>query len=343
MLNKMKKYRPKLIRVAVYLSLFLIFMIVYRYLIAMNFHQKGIYLFSDADFKTNRVVLLVMPFLLSLASIIIFYKFIRLRVIYNLFVDLLINRKLILSLTGNDFKTKYAGSYFGIVWAFVQPLCTILMFWFVFQVGFKSRPIEDIPFILWLACGLVPWFFFSDAWGSATNAFIDYSYLVKKVVFKIGILPIVKVLSSLVVHITFIVFIFFMFIIYQIPPTVYMLQIIYYLFCMCVLVIGLSFITSSLIVFFKDLGQIMNIILQFGMWLTPIMWQTNMIPDQFVWIFKLNPMYYIVQGYRDCMLTNILFYQNVKQTLYFWSVTLIILLIGSVLFTKLKTHFADVL
>lgn len=298
---------------------------------------KGVNVKSSSNL--NIIIALALAFITTL----IIYRFVRLRVIYNLFRDLYANRKLIISLASNDFKTKYAGSYFGIVWAFVQPLCTILMFWFVFQVGFRSKPIENVPFVLWLACGLVPWFFFSDAWGSATNSFLDYSYLVKKVVFKISILPIVKVISSLVVHLVFVVFLFFMFFIYKLYPNIYMLQIIYYIFCMCVLVIGLSLITSSLIIFFKDLGQIMNIILQFGMWLTPIMWQTNMIPDQFVWIFKLNPMYYIVQGYRDCMLTNFLFYQNIKQTLYFWCVTLIILLVGSVLFTKSKPHFADVL
>lgn len=73
------------------------------------------------------------------------------------------------------------------------------------------------------------------------------------------------------------------------------------------LVISLSYITATLVVFFKDLGQIMNIILQFGMWLTPIMWQIDMIPDRFMWLFKLNPMYYVVQGYRDSMIYNVPF------------------------------------
>lgn len=293
--------------------------------------------------KSNIYSTMIISAVLSLIVTFILYRFVKLKVIYNLFMDLYINKKLIFSLSVNDFKTKYAGSYFGAVWAFVQPICTIFMFWFVFQVGFRSSSVENVPFVLWLACGLIPWFFFADAWASATNSFLDYSYLVKKVVFKINILPIVKVLSSLFVHIVFILFLFLIFGLYKIYPNLYMMQIIYYIICVFVLVIGLSLITSSLIIFFKDLGQIMNIILQFGMWLTPIMWQTSMIPDRFVWIIKLNPMYYIVQGYRDTMIGNILFYQNIKQMIYFWGVTLLIFLIGSILFTKLKPHFADVL
>ena len=84
------------------------------------------------------------------------------------------SRKMIFNLAKNDFKTKYAGSYLGIIWAFVQPVVTILLYWFVFQVGFRSRPLGDYPFVLWLTAGLVPWFFFSDAWNGATNSMLEY-------------------------------------------------------------------------------------------------------------------------------------------------------------------------
>lgn len=107
------------------------------------------------------------------------------------------NRKLVLSLAKNDFKTKYAGSYLGIVWAFIQPIVTILVYWFVFSVGLKAGTVSDYPFVLYLVSGIVPWFFFQDALNGGTNALIEYNYLVKKVVFKISILPIVKIISAL--------------------------------------------------------------------------------------------------------------------------------------------------
>ena len=119
-------------------------------------------------------------------------------------VDLYQNRSLVRNFSKNDFKTKFAGSYLGIVWAFVQPVVTILVYWFVFEIGLKAGRDCQYPFIVWLTAGLVPWFFFSEAWNSGTNALIEYSYLVKKVVFKINILPFVKVLSSLFVHLIFV-------------------------------------------------------------------------------------------------------------------------------------------
>lgn len=257
--------------------------------------------------------------------------------------DLYQSRKLLISLARNDFKNKFAGSYFGLLWSFVQPLATIAVFIFVFQVGFRSAPIEDIPFALWLTAGLVPWFFFAEAWNSATNSYFEYSFLVKKVVFKISIIPMIKVLSAMFLHTIFIFIMMIIFAIYGYYPNAYFLQLIYYGFAMTVYIASLSLITSSIMLFFKDLGQIINIILQFGMWLTPIMWRYTMIPEQYRWILKLNPMYYIVEGYRDSLIFNIAFWHKYNQTLWFWSITVILFVIGLICFKKLKPHFADVL
>lgn len=99
----------------------------------------------------------------------------------------------------------------GIVWAFVQPVITVLLYWFVFEKALNAgtqatKEGINIPYVLWLITGLVPWFYFSDALSSVTNTLIDYSCLVKKVVFNISILPAVKIISALFVHLFFCVF-----------------------------------------------------------------------------------------------------------------------------------------
>ncbi|WKL04009.1 hypothetical protein Q0F98_12450 [Paenibacillus amylolyticus] len=127
----------------------------------------------------------------------------------------------------------------------------IIIFWFVFQVGFKSTPIDDFPFILWLISAMIPWFFISDSIQGATTSITDNSYLVKKVVFKVSLLPIVKIYSALWVHLFFVAVIFLMFSIYGYFPNVYNVQVLYYVFCISVLVLGISWITSSLIIFLK--------------------------------------------------------------------------------------------
>ena len=121
--------------------------------------------------------------------------------------NLVAERKLIWTLARNDFKTKFAGSYLGIVWALVQPVVTVLVYWFVFQVGLKqtdTSAYNGYPFILWMLAGLVPWFYFQEAMTGGTNVLMEYSYLVKKVVFKIEILPVVKAVSALFIHTFFV-------------------------------------------------------------------------------------------------------------------------------------------
>lgn len=255
------------------------------------------------------------------------------------------SKKLILQLSKNDFKTKYAGSYLGMIWAFIQPVITVLVYWFVFGVGLRSGDVMEVPFVLWLIAGLVPWFFFSDAWSGGTNALIEYQYLVKKVVFQIDILPLVKVLSAMFVHVFFVLFTIILYTCYGYSPDLYTLQVIYYSFCVFVLALGLSYITSAVVGFFRDLSQIVGIILQVGVWMTPIMWNMDGmgLPIWLTTILKLNPMYYIVAGFRNSLIAKVWFWEDITLTMYFWGLVLFILGAGALIFKKLKVHFADVL
>ena len=131
----------------------------------------------------------------------------------------------------------------------------------MFQVGFRTQSIDQHPYVLWLIAGLIPWFFFSDSLNAAMNSMQDYSYLVKKVVFKISILPIVKMLSALYVHLFFLIVLIVIYACNGYMPGAYTLQIIYYSVCMIALNLGLSYLTCSVLVFFKDLGQLCGRIL----------------------------------------------------------------------------------
>ena len=253
------------------------------------------------------------------------------------------NRRLLWSLTKNDFRQKYVGNFLGILWAFIQPTATILIFWFVFQVGFKSQPVDNFPFILWLIAGILPWFFFAEGLANGTNSILSNSYLVKKVVFRVSLLPIIPLLSALIVHLFFVFFMFAMFLYYGYHPTIYWLQIFYYLFATFVLLLGLSWITSSVVVFFKDMGQIVAMLIQFGFWLTPIFWAMKMVPEKYHWLIKLNPMVYIIEGYRNSMIYHRWFWEEMGMTLYFWLVTGVIFVLGAYTFKKLRPHFSDVL
>ncbi len=262
--------------------------------------------------------------------------------------DIVGNTGLIKELAKNDFKKKFAGSYFGILWAFVSPIVTICVYWFVFTYGMRgaSGDVNGYPFVLWLIAGLVPWFLFSEILNSGTNVFVEYTYLVKKIVFNVSILPVVKIVTASIIHFFFIGLMLVIFVCMGYMPDLYMVQIVYYMIALWILSAACVYITSAIVVFFKDLTQVVNIFLQVFIWITPIMWQdTAMLADHPViaQIIRLNPMYYIVKGYRDAMINHVWFWEDMGMTVYFWVVTLILFVVGTSVFRRLRPHFADVI
>ena len=253
------------------------------------------------------------------------------------------NLDMIVSLAWNDFRTKYAGSVFGMMWAFAYPVVTVVMYWFVFQVALGSGPVNGHPFALWLVAGLVPWMFFMDAMNFGTDVLRSYSFLVKKISFNISILPAVRIISAFYVHAAFLLISLVLFTVMGEFPGIHILQALYYSFCIIVLSLGMVFLCSAVAVFFKDITQLIMILLQVGTWATPILWQLDRINPKYHWIFMLNPMNYIVQGYRSALLDHRWFWEQAGYTAYFWAFTIIMYVIGVKVFQKLRPHFADVL
>ena len=258
------------------------------------------------------------------------------------------NRRLIWKLAKNDFKTRFAGSYLGIVWAFVQPVVTILVYWIVFEKGLnaKAEMLADgteAPYVLWLTAGLVPWFYFSEALSNGTTALLEYNYLVKKVVFKISILPIIKIIAATFIHGFFGLFKLLLYMAHGFFPDAYTLQLLYYSFCLFIFVLGISYATCAVVIFFRDLTHMIAIVLQVGMWATPILWALDRVPQQYQILFKLNPMFYIVNGYRSAMLEKTWFWEDFYSTLFVCIITAVIFGIGALIFKRLKIHFADLL
>jgi len=227
---------------------------------------------------------------------------------------------------------------------------TVLVFWFVFghALGAGREQLAggaEVPFVLFLVSGLVPWFFFSEALNGGTNALLGYSYLVKKVVFKISILPIVKVFSSLFVHVFFIGVLLLLFLGMGYFPGLYVLQLIYYSAGLFLFVLALTYLTCSVVVFFKDLREVINVVLTVGIWMTPILWNLDAMTTsrRVILFFNLNPVYYVVSGYRNSLISHIGFWERPLLSLYFWGVVATLGIIGMLTFKRLKVHFADVL
>jgi len=265
-------------------------------------------------------------------------------------INLVRNRWLLAQLTRQDFKQRFATSVLGGTWAFIQPIMTMIVLWFVLEYGFQAGSMlgTDIPYILWFMTGILPWFLFADAFTTASNSILEKSYLVKKVVFQVSILPLVKILTAYVVHLVSLVFLFLIFRLYQYTPGIHAIQIFYYMFAMLVFLVGLTWISSSVSIFAGDVSHLLNILIQIGFWATPIMWNLDTMfegnNDRLLkHMFELNPVYYIVQGYRNSLINDTWFWEHLTSTLFFWGLSLVTLALGTILFKRLRPHFADLL
>ena len=252
-------------------------------------------------------------------------------------------RGLIFELARNDFRARYTGSLLGALWAFAQPVLTIVLYLFIYKVGFRAGAPQGVPFVLWLIVGMVPWFFFTDALVAVTSSLVEYSFLVKKIVFEVSILPTVKIVSAALIHIVVwgLVLIILMF--SGFPPRLSWLQVPYYFLAAYALISGMGLIAAAVTPFFRDLAQIVAVSLQFLFWLTPILWNINQAPPRLARILQFNPVYYVVEGLRDALLLGKPLWANGLLTAYFWGFVIVTNMIGLGLFRRLRPHFADVL
>ena len=250
---------------------------------------------------------------------------------------------LIYELTRRDFTQRYIGSFLGLLWAFLEPLAMIMIMWFVFSLGFKVQPSGDVPFVTYLFTGMIAYNFFQDTMGASSGIMNSYAFMVKKMNFRVSILPIVKINSAFILHLVFIVIVMGVLIASGIRPSWFWFQAIYYIVAFVFLILGLSWLLSALGVFVKDVTHVMAVLLRMLFWLTPIFWNIDMLPERFHVFIKLNLLFYIVQGYRESFIYQVPFWTHPYYACYFWGFSLIIFSLGVLVFKRLRPHFADVL
>lgn len=253
------------------------------------------------------------------------------------------NRKLALQLGKNDFRNKFASTSLGSLWGFAQPFVFMLTYVIVFQYILKTGSSGKYPYVVWFLPGMSMWMFISDAILMASNSIRNYSYLVKKVVFPVDIIPIISIISSSCIGV-FLVFIATMAATaFGYFPNIF--NIVYIIFCALCFIIALTRFTSALTTVVPDFANLLNILIQLCMWFTPIIWNLTMLDGWLSSIFKAFPFTYLVEGFRQAFIASstIITEHNFLFTIIFWVVTILMFVWGNSVFKKNKKDFADVL
>lgn len=255
----------------------------------------------------------------------------------NTIKELYAYREMIVSLVRKDLRGRYKGSFLGFLWTFINPLLQLIIYTIVFSVILRAG-IEK--FYLFLFVALVPWIFFSSAITGGSTSILSQQDMVKKIYFPRQVLPIAYVTSSFVNMLLCFCVIFVALVIGGIG--INLKAVLYLPIIMVVeyiLALGIGLVSAALTVYFRDLEYILSIVTMAWMYLTPIMYDVDMIPEQFKVIFNLNPMTPIIVAYRE-----ILYYKRIPEILNLCHATIlgiVILVIGSVVFSKLQRNFAE--
>jgi ABC-type polysaccharide/polyol phosphate export permease len=252
-------------------------------------------------------------------------------------------RSMIRAMALREIQARYIGTLGGLAWSIINPLMFILVYWIVFSVGFRVHPDGGVAFIVVFLCGFIPWSTFAEALTTSTQAISANSHLVTKTVFPTEILPIVNITASLITHSVMLGVFLVVMLFNKIAFSVYDLQFLYYLSGLIVFSLGLGWFLSAVNVFYKDVGQIVSVVLNVWFWLTPIVWLQSMVPMKYMVFLKLNPMYYIVDGYKSSFIYHSPVWHNPVQGVYFWTVSVAVFAAGALTFRKLKPEFAEVL
>lgn len=248
------------------------------------------------------------------------------------------------SMVARDLRSRYVGSLMGLFWSVVYPITQIGLYFFVFAVLLKVRigpEYGGTSFALWMIAGLLPWMFFAEVINRAPSAVLEQSNLIKKMVFPSEIFPIVNLsaagLNHLIAVTVFLVFILFS----GLSMSLNLLWLVPYLMVAGLFALGLSWLLSSLNVFLRDVGHVTGVMINIWMFLTPIFYPRSVIPENVQRWADLNPMLHVVEGYRMALIGKTPF--DPWGFSYLLVVTLGALMIGAMVFRRLKPSFAEVL
>lgn len=255
-----------------------------------------------------------------------------------------ISRELIFTLTKRDFNARFRGSFGGVFWSIIQPLVMMVIYTLVFSTFLKVRfQNSDSPytFAIFLLCGLLPWTAFSEGFGTSSGLIRSNGNLVKRVVFPLEVLPFNLALVSLIQQgIGFLLLLPLAWIIngqlywtLLAVPLIFLFQLMLYT--------GLNLFWSSLSVYIPDLKQLTQLLLSLLMFLTPIFYPKESIPQWALPIINLNPITMIISLYRKAFLTGEMI--TLMELLVCGIVCLMIFLLGRFWFMQTKKGFADIL
>lgn len=252
-----------------------------------------------------------------------------------------------LSIAKYELMSDLRDTQLGYAWNVLNPLIQIFTFWLVFGVGIRNnQSVGTISFLPWMIVGMTVWFFISPSITKGVGCIYSKRNIISKMKFPACILPITIVLQELFNHLVMLVIVLGILIARGHQPNIYWFMIFYYMFCAFCFCVSLNMITSVLNMITRDVKKLVLALMRMLLYLTPILWTLDSLmlyhPTLAI-VLKLNPLYYIIEGYRGAIFFMDTPWNHPAQTIYFWAVVIGMFVLGSILMDKFRTKFIDML
>lgn len=234
-------------------------------------------------------------------------------------------------------------SKLGIFWNFANPAIQIFTYWFLFGYVFNRKAVGDIPYLIWMLGGMVVWFFMSPCISEGCSAIHAKIDVITRMKFPISILPLTVVFKKLFNHFCILSIVIVIYATQGFYPSVHWLGLIYYMFCAVLFAFALSMTTSVLNMLARDTKKLITSCMRLLLYLTPVLWDVSRLPGWMQTVVSCNPMYYVVQGYRDCFFYHRGFGAYSWSMAWYWGITLLLFFWGSYMMCKFRTKFIDMI
>ncbi len=245
---------------------------------------------------------------------------------------------LLSQLTAREIKARYKQSFVGYAWVILNPLAQLLVYSFVFSQVFRF-PTNNVPYIIFLYAALLPWTLFQSSITAATQSLVDNASLLKKVNFPREVIPYASVLSKIVDFAISSLLFVVLALVLRVPLSPSLVFFLPLFGIQLLLTTGIALLLSTFNLFYRDIQYLANLLLMLWMYMTPIVYPLSLVPEQYIWMYKLNPMVGVVEGYRSAI-----FGYPFETTIILWSlvVSLIVFFFGFFIFKRAERMFADI-
>lgn len=245
---------------------------------------------------------------------------------------------LLYQVTIREIKARYKQSIIGYIWIIFNPLIQLLVYSFVFSIIFKF-PTGGTPYSIFLFIGLLPWIYLQTSLSTSALILVDNANLIKKVNFPREVLPYSVILAKCIDLFFSIILLFGFMLFYKMaihPTSIFVIPL---LFIQIILMTGLALFLSAANLFYRDIQYLTNLALLMWLYLTPVVYPLSLVPKEYVWLYKLNPMVGITEGYRSAVL-NLPF--DIGTIAWSALAALVLFIFGFWIFKKGEKVFADI-